>query len=54
MTPEQRQRLGELCRQIETESDQKKFAQLVYEVNVLFEEAQDSMGGSQQTDPASS
>jgi hypothetical protein len=38
MTPEQRKCINELCQKIQTESDQKKFNQLVYELTVFLEQ----------------
>ena len=43
MTPEQRQRMTELCEKIQVETDRKEFTKLVYEINVLFEEHQESL-----------
>ena len=40
MTPEQCQRMMEVCEKIQTETDQKGFIKLVYELNVLLEEAE--------------
>jgi hypothetical protein len=38
VTPEQRERMNELCRQIQVEQDQKKFIALVQELNDLLEQ----------------
>lgn len=37
MTPEDQKRMVELCVMIQTETDPKKFTQLVYDLNVLLE-----------------
>ena len=40
MTQEQRKRLAELCQEVQTETDSKKFTQLIYELNVLLQARQ--------------
>jgi hypothetical protein len=42
MTPEQGQRMTELCEQIQTETDSKNIHTLIFEFNVLLEELQRS------------
>jgi len=44
MTPDQRQRMNELCEKIQKETDQKEFVRLIYELNVLLEEGQEALG----------
>lgn len=34
-----------LCEKIQTETDQKTFVRLVYELNVLLEEAEETVSG---------
>jgi hypothetical protein len=36
MTPEERERMNELCRQIQDEKGQKKFSALIEELNQLL------------------
>jgi hypothetical protein len=36
MTPAERERMNELCRQIQDEKDQKKFSALIEELNRLL------------------
>src|SRR5262252_7741931 len=40
MTPEQRKRMSELCQQVQTETNTKRFTQLIYELNVLLQARQ--------------
>ena len=37
MTPEERERMNSLCKQIQNEKDHEKFTQLVIELNNLLE-----------------
>jgi len=37
MTPEERERMNSLCKQIQSEKDREKFTQLVIELNNLLE-----------------
>ena len=50
MTPEQRHRLKDLCNKIEHEADRKEFVKLVYELNVLLEEVQDTLVAEAKSD----
>ena len=43
MTPEQRERMNELCRRIQNEKDQKKFSALCEELNRLLEKADERL-----------
>ena len=38
MTPEERERMNWLCKEIQTEKDPDRFSKLVHEVDALFEE----------------
>jgi hypothetical protein len=44
MTSEERERMFELCRKIETEEDQQKFIQLIEELNKFLEGANKKPG----------
>jgi hypothetical protein len=43
MTPEEHDRMLELCRKIQTETDQQKFSALIYEMSCLLERKQDQL-----------
>jgi hypothetical protein len=43
MTPEERERMNELCRQIQIEKDPAKFSALVEELNKLLEEKEERL-----------
>jgi len=46
MTPEQRQRMRELREKIQAETDQKEFIKLIYDLNVLLEDAEQALSGN--------
>jgi hypothetical protein len=51
MTPEEVERMNELCKRIETEKDHKRFSQLLAELNKLLEGTHHRLGPlSSQTD----
>ena len=47
MTPEERERMLELCRKIQTENDQQKFSELLYELSCLLERKRDELAQAQ-------
>ena len=49
MTPEEYDRMVELCKKIQTEKDQQKFSELIYELSCLRERKRDQLG---QNNPA--
>lgn len=44
MTPEERQRMYQLCAMIETEKDRNRFLQLIEELNQLLEREEHRLG----------
>jgi len=44
MTPEERQRMYQLCAMIETENDHHRFLQLIEELNELLERKEHRLG----------
>lgn len=44
MTPDERERMNELCRQIQVEKDQRKFAALIEELNELLAKKDERLG----------
>jgi hypothetical protein len=44
MTPEERQRMYQLCALIETEKDRHRFLQLIEELNQLLERKEQRLG----------
>ena len=51
MTPEEKERLDWLCKQIQVEQDQKKFSELCNELNELLEEKQNRLTEKQKNSP---
>ena len=43
MSPEEHARMMELCQQIQTETDQQKFSELIYELSCLLERKRDEL-----------
>jgi hypothetical protein len=43
MTPEEHDRMLELCRKIQAEHDQQKFSALIYELSCLLERKKDDL-----------
>lgn len=51
MTPEEKDRLDSLCKQIQIERDPKKFSDLLAELNVLLEAKENRLTGRQKRLP---
>jgi len=47
MTPEERMRMDELCKQIQAEQDSMKFLALVEELNALLEKKETRLTGNE-------
>jgi hypothetical protein len=43
MSPEEHGRMMELCQKIQTETDQQKFSELIYELSCLLERKRDEL-----------
>ena len=51
MTPDERERLNQLCSRIQTEKDQAKFSQLLTELNELLEKKEQRFIQEAKKDP---
>jgi hypothetical protein len=52
MTPEERELMNKLCRQIEVEKDPKTFDELVHQLNELLERKEHRLNPEQRENPS--